>query len=499
MHRIGTWLAGMVTLLGGGCLLAIFSMNLLRSAHVSPMEAVSFTPAGLLWLLPLGLILSGIWLLLRWEKNISERGLFWFFAAIYIVAGLVLVFSVSDVLRADALFVYQAAAAVEAGDLSSFAADGYLGIYPQQLGLLAYDLFWRLFSDSPRILFLANLACILGINWFVRQMANLLFHGNHRVNLLTIALCFAFLPSLFYVLYAYGLQIGFFFFCMGVWMLLHVQEKNGGFLWMIGGAACLVLAAFLKQNYLIGLLAVCLWELVLLAKERRGRHGAVLAAVLLLYLGFHFAVPVIVEKVTGVTLCKGAPAVLWMAMGTDPANDMRCYGWYNGYNWDTFAACGYNTGLAAEVGWAKLRENLAWFWAHPADFFHYFGIKAASTWCEPTFASVWAGPLEWCGQSVHTDRMRSLYHQGTAFWLVYHGMKGLLMLLYGAALAGVVLLRKHFSAFGLPCLYLLGGVLFHLVWETKSLYVYTYVFLLLPLCAYALARGYSRLTGGEAP
>lgn len=37
-------------------------------------------------------------------------------------------------------------------------------------------------------------------------------------------------------------------------------------------------------------------------------------------------------------------------------------------------------------------------------------------------------------------------------------------------------------------LYLLGGIFFHLLWETKSQYVYSYVFMMLPISAYGLSH-----------
>ena len=38
----------------------------------------------------------------------------------------------------------------------------------------------------------------------------------------------------------------------------------------------------------------------------------------------------------------------------------------------------------------------------------------------------------------------------------------------------------------IPLIYLSGGFIFHLIWETKSQYVYPYVYLLLPLSAFGL-------------
>lgn len=499
MNRISNGLGKLMTFgvgaLGACAVLFVLAMNLIWSSHVSLMEKVSIQPAGFLWLVPFALALTGLYVLLRLEKKISERWLFLALTAVYLAAGLVLIFSVTDILRADANTTYQAAQKFLNGDYSSFEASGYLGIYPQQLGVLLYDAFWGLFTANTRVLFLANLAYTIAIDWLMWRMADLLFGHDHRVNLVTIALSFAFLPQFFFIMFAYGLLVGFFFLCLGVWMLLRYHLGTGRAWWLVGGVACLVLASFFKKNYLIGLLAVAIWELVLLVKERKGRRAMVLLALALMYVGFYRAVPAVLEGATGIELYDGAPSMLWVAMGTDPANDYMCHGWYNGYNWDTFHQCNFDTELASQVAADKVKENLAFYMEHPGAALRYFGVKLASTWCEPTFGSVWSGPLDWCGQPANTALTRSLYDQGKVFWLVYHGMKGLNVLVIAAALAGVFTQRRRFEAFGLPCLYLLGGLLFHLAWETKSQYVYTYLFLFIPLCAAALAAGYSRVAG----
>ena len=77
-------------------------------------------------------------------------------------------------------------------------------------------------------------------------------------------------------------------------------------------------------------------------------------------------------------------------------------------------------------------------------------------------------------------------------------MKGLLIVLLLSALGGVIAERRRPERFAVPCLYLIGGVLFHLAWETKSQYVYPYIFLLIPPAASAQVRLYRRIMRGKA-
>ncbi|MFM1539689.1 hypothetical protein, partial [Helcococcus bovis] len=58
-------------------------------------------------------------------------------------------------------------------------------------------------------------------------------------------------------------------------------------------------------------------------------------------------------------------------------------------------------------------------------------------------------------------------------------MKATLYLIYlGIA---IFLIKDYRKKYALFLIYFLGGVAFHLIWETKSQYVYPYVFLMIPL------------------
>ena len=128
--------------------------------------------------------------------------------------------------------------------------------------------------------------------------------------------------------------------------------------------------------------------------------------------------------------------------------------------------------------------------------------KLASTWSEPTFQSVWVGPQEASADKIGGFLFKNIYSGGGAYDIICV----ICSIVYLVLLAGCVLfLAKSlirriqlltdryshsdtvtvFAAF--PILFLLGVFLFHLVWETKSLYVFSSVYMLLPLAAAGLS------------
>ena len=117
----------------------------------------------------------------------------------------------------------------------------------------------------------------------------------------------------------------------------------------------------------------------------------------------------------------------------------------------------------------------------------FFGNKIRSTWCDPLFQSLWLGPLEGAGQEVRVEKLKSLYEEGTAFKLVLEWSKIVLIFIYVMTWIYllIMIIGKKQTVFSGGIIYFIGGFLFYLFWETKSQYVYSNVFGLIPYAVYA--------------
>ena len=67
------------------------------------------------------------------------------------------------------------------------------------------------------------------------------------------------------------------------------------------------------------------------------------------------------------------------------------------------------------------------------------------------------------------------------------------MMIWTFSLVFMLLFAKKKDGWQMFFLYLIGGLLFHLLWETKSQYTYTYVFVLIPFAAYSMSRTFEFL------
>ena len=190
----------------------------------------------------------------------------------------------------------------------------------------------------------------------------------------------------------------------------------------------------------------------------------------------------------GVEMGGGVPSTAWVAMGTDMDNWWRAPGWYNGYNQDVYVQNGYDSAAASAQAIEKIKENVRESAAEPKKSIVFYAKKVLSMWSEPLFQSVWSGPGLDGGASATKRVLQSLYSGGKLEKLCNLFAKCMLVTIYAATLHFRIRQKEKGGKTQLLYLYFIGGFVFHLFWEAKSQYVYTYVFLLLPICAYELCE-----------
>lgn len=474
-------------------ILAACNVFVFSTVAYNGTEKVSFERNTLFYVI-LAVVLMALFLLLnsRRKFDIAEKKLFFMFSVLYIIAGMYLLFNMDDILRADAQILHDAANSAALKDFSFLEPGKNLYCHPYQLGMVTYERILGFFSKNPKFIFFMNLMEILGINYFTWKLSDLLFGQKHEINLLTIFMSFCFLPQFFFQTFAYGLIPGF--FC--ITMAFYFQQKY----FLTGGkkelVLCILTAAcstVLKGNFMIGVIAIGIVFLLHMLKHQKYQPLAAVICMLVLVSLSSKAVVWFYELESGIALGDGTPNITFIAMGTDPDNQMMAPGWHNGYDEWAFNEAGFDTEKTKEMALELLKSNLSYFSGNPKEAAVYFGKKFASVWCDPMFQSVWSGPLRTCGQNVHTLPLMSLYDGGIAEKTVSGLMKSYLLILLSLAVAYMADRKSRKEKADYALLYLIGGVLVHLFWEGKSQYVYPYIFTLIPVCAYELAQISERL------
>lgn len=487
--RAALWIAAVLTGV-------IFMLSVVVQSRVAmnSSEKVSFYLNTPLTLVGVAAFAALLWGFKSRIEKLDGRKLFKFCAAVYLAVGLLFILALGDKLRADANWVRWASFRFDEGDFSSLEKGEYLSRYPHQLGFLTYERILNFFSRNVKLCFCMNLLFVLMNNRTVWKISCLLFPDQPFTKNLTILLSFLFLPQFFFIAFAYGTIPGFAMLllaCLFQIKFLQTGRKRDGLLMVLfAGLSCI-----LKSNSSIGVIALAVVLVLESIRQRKVKWLAAALALLLCMGAGPKAVSSYYEAKSGEPLIYAEPKILWVAMGLRDSSS-RMVGWYDGFNKNTHKSVDYEPAQSKELAKASIRESLKRWRDTPGYGFNFFGKKIMSTWCDPLFQSLWSGPLEDCSQPLDDNRLGALYQEDSQSHIaVRQFCQVLLIFLYAMALTFLLrLLReKTCDVYLFGILFFVGGVLLHLVWETKSQYTYPYVFSLLPYLSNAFEFQAERL------
>ena len=461
----------------------IFSTYITQNAGEIPVIVRSFFPA--LILLTLAAIL--FYYLFKYVQRMKANALFIIGFIVDTVLVIYLIFNVEPQIRADAYSVYEGAIQMMAGDYSALKEGGYFFYYPHQLGLAMYNSVVNLISPDITVHFFVNYGMLLLLYWITWKCAVLMFEGEDKTVKMTIVLMFLFYPALFFVLFLYGHIPG----CvciMGAVTLFIRKEREVGKYNDLGIIILLILACTIRNNYMVAAITIAI--LYILYAIRKSRVIPIVIAILIITIASTGGqlVKEYYQNQSEIEINEGIPKILWIAMGLqDDAPDEYAGGWYNSFTKKAYSQAERNEEIASELGKAEIKKRIEDFTADYRYAINFFGEKMISTWTDGTYQSIWSGPLEDCGQNVNTNILKSIFSGGNLFKGIHIFGRMVTLSIYVGTIAfyviKLIMKERLFITHYFPVIYLCGGFLFHLIWETKSQYVWTYVYMLIPLAA----------------
>ena len=525
--------------LGTALLLSLVFMNFVNRAYMplnskEHMEYNHVSVPFILFCLIL-LILFIVCLRKNLLQYISPQVVASISALFYLWTGLVLIYRVDPATRADAKLCFEAAVGFLNNDYSSLERGGYLFENAHQIGFVLYEMLLAHISQDIRFVYFINLVLTLINNLLIIRLTSIMTGENEESVKLASLLSLVFLPQLYFILFGYNQTISITLMLLSSVMLGRFLRQHGipSMLFMIVTA---YLAACVRGNASIFIIAECI--IILLHYLRRKavaekelqkryedpdyrysdepvtaprRNRLCLAAAILLVTAFVLSGPTMRlagERVTGQEMPQQLPKHMWIAMGMQGGD--LAPGWYNGYIYRTYRNNDYNMALTSEMAKREISDRIQVFAGNPGLMLFFYSQKIISTWCEPTFESVWSGPLEDMNQHIDGKLLHALYTGGKPY-SVYCNYCALidLPLYIGASIGSFVLLTglvrprtknrnkkdrrsKVLSPACLdmllfPALFLIGGFLFHILWETKSQYAMVYIYMLIPLTSFGYA------------
>lgn len=420
--------------------------------------------------------------------------------------GIFLIFSGRTIPAADSASVYSIARALASDQTGVIhPTDSYLSYYPQQIGLVAfYEIIIRLWNLLPisyeayYILQCINVGMACVIVYVQYKTTCLLFHDKAGVSYLFLAVLNA--PLVIYTSFVYGEIPSFAFLSAGIYLLLvYFAKKELSFrrrlLYLICSLPMMMAAVVVRKNSLIVIIAaviVLLWEWLRTQRHYLLFYTAVLVACCISVLP---AIQRIYEHRADNTLSTGVPAISYVAMGMQESS--RGNGWYNGFNFYTYQESNMDTAVTTEKSKAAIRASLSAFRENPDYAFRFYADKFLSQWTDGSYFCRQATMAHANGRRAIVDAL----YTGSLSLPFNHYCNIYQLLVYGSCLTCLINLwrrrRTEGSAPGLP-LYIciiavLGGFLFHMVWEANSRYILPYFLLLLPYAAQGLGIAHTAL------
>ncbi len=407
----------------------------------------------------------------------------------------------------------------------------YMATYPHQLSQMRmyYWLFKLFGTDSYGIWIGFNILCNIIIIYMITKIGRLIakkYNGNSSIATILILL---FLPLPMFVTFIYGDIPSLMLSTVATYlMLLYVSNRKwdgskieenkikNNWKYLLFASILMMFACIFRKNTIITVIAqtmflvFCLIEKISkyngkkeeqqeleFGKTKKEKKKDIITNVvsIALLLTLTIVVPKvynnILEEKYNLKEIRDAYTVkgyLYMAM----MESTRGNGWYN----DEVAAPGRTEKDAAKLFYEeKLKERIKYMLDNKWYALKFYRNKLVSTWNENTYTSIWNNVDLWLDTRTEEEKAYHPIYKNNV--TVKEGLEKIeepLVILQKAVLLYILFSLLIVITKGLKsekvdneillfALIILGGMYFHMLWETKSRYIIPYLVLAMPVCS----------------
>ena len=387
--------------------------------------------------------------------------------------------------------IYDAATAVEAGRLFAqgnykMLASEYVNACSYQLGLyLPLEILARLLPWADLNLLMQGINVILSVAaaGALAAFAQVVFE-REKEKTACCALFFLLLPAPLVCQQVYGTLPMLFLLSLSLLCFakyVRTGEKRFGACY----ALLLALGYMVKPNAAIALAAFVICAVLDALGRRKAEPLAFALLAVVLSVALAKGAVWQYEWRSGVTLRGDVSMLARFEMGLQEGGGAA--GWFNCYI-EQFFPFDVSAEQQKAVVMADLQNSLTQMRNDPSGTLAFAGEKFFSQWLEPTYGTLWNGALSehdgaWSGLS------EALFSPESGIRAALEGCMGAIQrALYLLALMGTadgIRKRRDVLQTVLP-LIVLGGMMYHMLFEAKSQYAYVYAVLLVPPAARGL-------------
>lgn len=421
----------------------------------------------------------------------------------------------------------------------------YMATYPHQLGIMRmYFLLFKLFgTDSYGVWLGFNILCNLIIIYMITKIGKLIakkYNGNSSIATILILL---FLPLPMLVTFIYGDIPSLMLSTVATYLILlyvnnsklnasngeeaeekEEKNKNCNFKYLIFASILMMFACIVRKNTTVVVIAQTMFlifyllekismyiniyntdstnkelkeskEVNDLGKLKRDKKSDIIknALGILLLLALTIVVPkvynnILIDKyrLKDIREAYTVKGYLYMAMMESP----RANGWYNN---DVAAPGRTEQDAAKEFYEKKLIERISYMLSHKRYTIDFYIKKLVSTWNENTYTSIWNNVDLWLYTRTEEENTNNPIYKNNV--KVKEGLekiekplvimqKAILIYILSSLLIVIIKGLKSKNVDNeilLFALIIIGGMYFHMLWETKSRYIIPYIVLAIPV------------------
>lgn len=477
-------------------LIIVFTLNLIFTAYLDSEEYLNINVNTIQILIPIIIAISiyGISYLL--EKNnllkIKKHTLLISTMILYLIIQIIWINYRRAVPSVDQSTTYKFAVdIVENIDAISDTTYGvkipnsiYMQTYTQQFTIaFLWSILFRLCSSTSYVVVqyfnaVCNCITIIGIYLITEQISKK-YKTNKYLSMLII-LTFATIPLL--STFVYGDESALAFALLGIYFIMkHTDIKQ--YRWLILSAVCIAISYILRMNSLIFIIAICIYLVLDIIKERSTVKKVLIKTSLIVIFIIICMLPSSMIKnyyTEKYKLNKNAsfPTTGYLLMGmTEGGNGIA--GWYK---FPTANLAYKDVENAKEIYRNDIKEMLKYYIKNPKVAIAFYIQKISSMWTENTYGGIYYNLSPTFFSSEYVDEYNIDNKLQTITNSMYIYQKALILIIFGCSIIIIIQNRKNLSnELILLLIIFIGGFLFHVLWEAKSRYIIPYIVVLIPV------------------
>ena len=408
------------------------------------------------------------------------------------IESILFVIGVNEVSQSvDQLSVQQAAYSFSWNETELFTPPGYLGIYPNNLGMavILYLLSFVTGHYNNMVIMFVNAALIPLIYSDLSEIGGR-FGLSNKGRILVMAAGVFFLPLQLKALVIYGDVPGLFFAVRAMKLAAETVGKKTSAKKNAALIAFPAVACLFKNNYIIFAIAIMIYLAAELLRQKRFKELYIPVALIAGAVLINPVLNLITGAVIGKAVSEGASKWSWIAMGMQEEA-----GTYNGYNAASYVAAGFDQAAHSAAAKESIMKSLGEFAGEPNYALGFYLRKVLVQWSDPTH-----GAFEFPARYIYLEA-----NQSPLLWILTDPLAvritasflkvfQLLMFTGSAVMAVSEGRRKSGSPVLLLLLTFIGGYVFHLIWEAGPGYTMAYMAMLIPVGTAGMIRSFRKLS-----